>query len=254
MTPAKHLSRQRRARRGADRLWNTLAFLTLLATLGAALLFGWVYFNPEAPVNPFPPPAVPALAVLPSPAPTSTAVPPTATPPDPPTATSPPLPTATQTPIPPTETPVVEASPTPPPGSPSPTLKPTATPGGYAFILKGEPLAVQNIFHNDLGCNWLGVGGNIEDLRGGGKLYVTVHLHGSLNGKPVDIYTVSGAARQYGEGGYEFQLADAPAASSRTLYIQLLDQANLPLSDRIYFDTFEACDKNSIIINFEQVR
>ncbi|RMF39906.1 MAG: hypothetical protein D6755_13900 [Anaerolineae bacterium] len=105
-----------------------------------------------------------------------------------------------------------------------------------------------------MGCNWLGIGGNIEDLHGGGKLYVTIHLHGSLGGRPIDVYTVSGAAHQYGEGGYEFQLAESPIASHNSLYIQLLDQANLPLSDRVYFDTFEDCEQNSIIINFQQVR
>ncbi len=236
-----------RARQGAGCFWNALALLALLAAAGAAGVFAWVYVNPYAPVNPFPPPTLPALAVLPTPQPTPTALPPTATP----FPTDTPLPTAT--PI-PTDTPTPAASPTPPPGSASPTPRPTATPGGYAFVLKDEPIAIQNIFHSDLGCDWLGVGGNIEDLRGGGKLYVTVHLHGTLDGQPVDIYTVSGAAHQYGEGGFEFQLADAPVASRNSLYIQLLDQANLPLSDRVYFETFADCEKNSIIINFQQVR
>ncbi len=254
MTPTHSPAPRRRSRQGAGCLWNALTALVLLATVGAAVLFVWVYLHPEASLNPFPPPTVPAAAVLPSPVPSTTPLPPTATDTPAPTATSTPRPTATPTPLPPTATVTVEFSPTSPPGSPSPTLKPTATPGGYAFVLKDDPLAVQNIFHSDLDCNWLGVGGNIEDLRGGGKLYVTVHLHGTLNGKPVDIYTVSGAARQYGEGGYEFQLADAPAASHNSLFIQLLDQANLPLSDRVFFDTYDDCNKNSIIINFEQVR
>jgi len=247
MTAKKNLSNAR-ARQGAGCFWNLLTGLMLLGAVAAAGFFAWVYANPYAPVNPFPPPTVPALAVLPTALPS--APPPPATPTPQPTETPLP-PTASPTPSP---TPSREATPTPPPGSPSPTLRPTATPGGYAFVLKDPPLAIQNIFHSDLGCQWLGVGGNIEDLRGGGKLYVTVHLHGTLGGKPVDIYTVSGAARQYGEGGFEFQLAEAPVASRNALYIQLLDQANLPLSDRVYFDTFEDCEKNSIIINFEQVR
>jgi hypothetical protein len=28
----------------------------------------------------------------------------------------------------------------------------------------------------------------------------------------------------------------------------------LPMSDKIYFDTYEACDKNLIFVNFKQVR
>ncbi len=254
MRPTHPPAPRRRARQGAGCLWNALTALVLLTTIGAALLFAWVYLHPATPANPFPPPTVPPVAVLPSPVPTATELPPTATQTAAPTATSTPRPTNTPTPLPPTATSTVEFSPTPPPGSPSPTLKPTATPGGYAFVLKDDPLTIQNIFHSDLGCNWLGVGGNIEDLRGGGKLYVTVHLHGTLNGETLDIYTVSGTAKQYGDGGYEFQLGDTPVASHNTLFIQLLDQANLPLSDRIFFDTYDDCEKNNIIINFEQVR
>ncbi|GAB4528863.1 MAG: hypothetical protein Fur0018_15140 [Anaerolineales bacterium] len=250
MTSNRLASPTPRARQGAGCFWNILTGLILLATLGAAGIFGWIYLRPTSPLNPFPPATLPALAVLPTAAPTSTPLPPTETPTPLPTATP------TNTPLPPTATFTAspEASPTLLTSQASPTLRPTATPGGYAFITKDTPLAIQNIFHGDAGCNWLGVGGNIEDLRGGGKLYVTVHLHGSVNGQPVDIYTVSGAARQYGEGGYEFHLDDSPANSHNSLYIQLLDQANLPLSDRIFFDTYDSCEKNSIIINFQQVR
>ena len=251
MTSNRSAPRSSRAHRGAGCLWNLLTLLVLAATLGVAGLIGWVYIHPTSSLNPFPPPTMPALAVLPTSAPTDTPLPPTAT------STPTPSPTATQTPTPPptaTFTPSPEASPTLLAGSGSPTLRPTATLGGYAFVVKDTPLAVQNVFHSDLGCNWLGLGGNIEDLRGGGKLYVTIHLHGSLDGQPIDIYTVSGAARQYGDGGYEFQLADKPVASHNSMYIQLLDQANLPLSDRIFFDTYDSCEQNSIIINFQQVR
>jgi hypothetical protein len=58
----------------------------------------------------------------------------------------------------------------------------------------------------------------------------------------------------YGPGGYEFELGEGPVASTQTLWVQLLDQAMLPLSDKIYFDTFSECDKNLILINFNQVR
>ncbi len=251
MTSNRSASHPSRARRGAGCLWNLLTLLVLAATLGVAGLVGWIYIYPTSPLNPFPPPTMPALAVLPTGVPTDTPLPPTAT------FTPTPSPTATQTPTPPptaTFTPSPETSPTLLAGSASPTLRPTATLGGYAFVVKDAPLTIQNIFHSDLGCNWLGLGGNIEDLRGGGKLYVTIHLHGSLDGQPIDIYTVSGAARQYGDGGYEFQLADKPVASHNSLYIQLLDQANLPLSDRIFFDTYDSCEQNSLIINFQQVR
>jgi len=36
--------------------------------------------------------------------------------------------------------------------------------------------------------------------------------------------------------------------------VQLLDQAGLPMSNQIYFDTYEECDKSTIIIYFKQVK
>jgi hypothetical protein len=70
----------------------------------------------------------------------------------------------------------------------------------------------------------------------------------------VDNLVMTGLAPQYGLGGFEFTLADKPVASNGTLWIQLLDQQNLALSDRVYFDTFDDCQKNLIIIYFNQVR
>jgi hypothetical protein len=65
---------------------------------------------------------------------------------------------------------------------------------------------------------------------------------------------MTGWAPQYGAGGFEFTLADKLFASNDALWIQLLDQQNLPLSDRVYFDTYDDCKKNLIIIYFEQVK
>ena len=58
----------------------------------------------------------------------------------------------------------------------------------------------------------------------------------------------------YGRGGYEFTLADHPIASKQSAWVQLLDQSNLPLSPKVYFNTYEDCSKNLIIVNFKQVR
>jgi hypothetical protein len=65
---------------------------------------------------------------------------------------------------------------------------------------------------------------------------------------------MTGLAPQYGLGGFELTLADKLFASAGTLWIQLLDQQNLPLSNRIYFDTYDDCAKNLIIIYFSQVQ
>jgi len=38
------------------------------------------------------------------------------------------------------------------------------------------------------------------------------------------------------------------------MWVRLIDQARLPLSPKVYFDTYEDCHRNLIVINFRQVR
>jgi hypothetical protein len=81
-----------------------------------------------------------------------------------------------------------------------------------------------------------------------------VQVGGYLGAAKIDLLSLTGTALQYGQAGYEFTLAEKPIASTGKLWVQLLDQSDLPLSDKIYFDTFSACEQNLIIINFKQVR
>ena len=85
---------------------------------------------------------------------------------------------------------------------------------------------------------------------------ILVLLGGTLEGKTLNAVTMTGTALNYGPAGFEFELADHPVATSNNLWIQLVDQSYIPLSGKVYFDTFadEACEKNLIIINFKQVR
>jgi hypothetical protein len=81
-----------------------------------------------------------------------------------------------------------------------------------------------------------------------------VKLGGSLDGQDVEMLSMTGTATQYGEGGYEFVLGEKPVASSETLWVELFDQAMLPLSDKIGFNTYSECTKNLTLVNFNQVR
>ncbi len=45
-----------------------------------------------------------------------------------------------------------------------------------------------------------------------------------------------------------------PIPSKAMLWVQLLNQSGGPLSDKVYFDTYDNCDQNLIIIDFVQVR
>jgi hypothetical protein len=234
-------------------LWNILTGVALLGVVCVAGVCLLIFTNPFTSLNPFPPPTgLPPLIV---PTATQTFLPPSWTPFNTPlpTITETPRPTATQIPS-PTVFSLSELTP-----SPFPTDTPTATkpPAGYPFaVQKGSPVAIANIYHPDLACNWLGVGGQVVDMSGAPVTGLIIRLGGELPGVkiPEHMMSLTGVALSYGGAGYEFTIADKPIASKASLWIQLLDQAGIPISDQIYFNTYEGCEKNLIIINFKQVR
>ena len=231
-----------------------LNLLTVIMLLGIAIfscIFIIIYINPYSPLNPFPPPLEQEYAVIGTPIPTATsyiALPPTWTP----TSTIPP--TLTYTPL-PSDTPVPTDTPM---ASPTRTETPTATlpEGGYLYELQaGSPVAIANIYYPELGCNWMGVGGQVVDMSNAPVTGIIIRLGGELGGHTLPIMTsLTGVAPNYGQAGYEFKLADYPIASHNTVWIQLLDQAGYPYSEKVYFSTYDDCNKNQIIINFKQAR
>ena len=142
------------------------------------------------------------------------------------------------------------------PGSePTPTPTPTEPDSAYAFTIVGQPEAIDSTnYHPELGCNFLGIAGQVFDLRGSPVLGIRVQVNGWLGDEYILLYGMSGLAQAYGIGGYELKLAETPAASRGDLFIRLLDQQGIPLSDRIYFDTEADCARNLVIVQFQQVR
>jgi hypothetical protein len=238
-------------RSNSGMVWNILTILVLLGTVCMAGVFALILVNPYTSINPFPPPTLPAALTFPTATPTlSLSLPATWTPVPTvePTATSTPRPTAT---LPPTETPFSLVTPADTPTS-------EAAKGGMPFLVqKGQPLAITNIYHPDLACNWIGVGGQVFDMKGSAITGLQVQLGGVLNGSPIpegSRPTLTGLLPNV-PGYYEFALGDKPFASTQKLWVQLVDQSgSLALSDKVYFDTFDSCEKNLIIINFRQVR
>jgi hypothetical protein len=104
------------------------------------------------------------------------------------------------------------------------------------------------------GCNWQGVGGTVDDQNSSPIIGIVVRLAGSLDGRSVELTTVSGISPEYGKSGFEFVLGETPVNSSDSIYVQLLDQAGLPLSDRIYIDTSSDCKKNLVLVRFKKNR
>jgi len=244
-------------------VWNILTVLTLLACVVMVSVFMLIFSNPKAGINPFPPKDPPQMIIVPTFTPTIEikTLPPTWT------STFTLVPSNTFTPLPPTATAtiyILPRTPTEPPtqavttpaGSVTPVGSPTATvAGNMPFNILGVPTPIAStIVHPETACNWLGVGGQVLDLKGAPVVGITIQLGGYLGEKTLNLLSLSGTASEYDRGGYEFTLGAKPVASTKTLWLQMLDQAGLPLSNKIRFDTFDDCAKNLILINFKQVR
>jgi len=134
------------------------------------------------------------------------------------------------------------------------TASPTATPKPEnPFGLgTGSPVYLANIAYPELGCNWMGVAGQVYDSTGAPIVNLGLRLTGSLGEISIDQVAITGDAPQYGEGGFEFKLADAPVKTTDSLSIQLLSDDGQPLSDEIFFNTSADCQENLVLINMVQ--
>jgi hypothetical protein len=237
-------------RNRASIVWSCLTILVLLGVLVVTCVFLVIFTDPYSFLNPFPPPTPRASPGLPTFTPTTAMIllPPSWTPTLAPTLPASETPTPTET-LPPTPTPITITP------SPTNTLPPPS--GGYPYEVRtGSPRAIPNIYHPELECNWMGVGGQVVDMSDAPVTGLIIRLGGRAPGISVqeNTYTLTGVALNYGRSGYEFKLADAPVTSREALWVQLLNQAGVPLSEQVFFDTFESCEQNLILIDFKQVR
>lgn len=236
----------------SDIIWNLLTAIVFLAIVVVIGVFALVFINPTMLYNPFPPLPVPVSIQLPTDTPTDRpTLPPTWT------ATSTELPTATFTPRPP-----------PPPTPTLFSIKPSVTPtrvlsvtptttlsSNLPYAVSGKIFSMPGaVSGSHTGCNWMGVAGQVFDLQNAPVTQMFIQLGGSLASTPIDMPSMTGTAPIYGLAGYEFTIADRPIASKKTVWLQLLDQTGLALSPRVYFDTFDDCQNNLILVNFKQVR
>ncbi|MEN8171580.1 MAG: hypothetical protein ABFS03_01735 [Chloroflexota bacterium] len=127
---------------------------------------------------------------------------------------------------------------------------------GEIYIYKvqsGSPAAMPNWSHPGLGCNWLGLAGQIFDLNGVPKKDTVVEVGGLLNGKKVLGLSLTGVIDLYGPGSYEIKLADKALVSQKTVWVQVKDGNGKVLSPKIFINTYSNCDKNLILLNFVEV-
>lgn len=226
-------------------IWNILSILIVLAIVGLVVFYGSIFFNPHSALNPFPPAPLPTMLTYPTATKTPIPLPATYTP----TVTI--QPTATETLF-PTWTPIPSFTPF--------FLGVSATPAETLSSSPGLPFDAtithigSDYFHPDAGCNWMGVAGQAVDMNNSPVLYLTIHISGTVGGKFIDYYSLTGTAPNYGQAGFEFVLGDKAIASTNTLWIQLVDQQNLPLTDQIKLTTYNDCNKNLVMIRFKKVR
>lgn len=195
-------------------VWNLGSIIALISTLCAGGYFTQIFLDPQSGLNPLPP-ATTAAAELP------------------------------------TATVELFASET---ATATATPEPTATAEPISFaIQEGSPAALDSsVFHPELGCNFMGVAGQVFGLDDAPITGMSVQVSGTLNGEPVDKTGLTGAATQYGPGAYyEIQLGDAPVASE-TLHVVLLNEQGQPISASTAFNTFDSCQQNLILINFKE--
>ena len=136
--------------------------------------------------------------------------------------------------------------------TPQPTFTATAVP--YHLQLM-NPYYLRNFTHQELGCEWLGVAGQIFSSGGQVQLDILIIAGGELDGNPVEEEMTMPLADSevdlaYGPGGYELTLAFSPVDSESTAWVQLFSLDGDPLSEKIYLTTFDDCQKNLILMNF----
>jgi hypothetical protein len=235
---------QTRRAEGPMQVWDILSILVLILTVCLVGYFALVFINPASSMNLLPPgggpfgQAVPSFTVTPLQLQATWTASPTlqVTPSDTPRPTFTPLPTSTSfSLVPPTK-----------------TAKPSATPRapfGGSFTQVDS-----TVVHPELACNWAGVGGTVVDANNSPVIGTVVVLRGTLNGTRIEQQTVSGINKEYGPSGFEFVLGTSPIASDKTLYVQLVDQQNIPLSDPVQITTSTDCTKNLVMVRFKRNR
>ncbi len=200
-------------------LLNLGSLIALISTLCAGGYFTQIFLDPQSSLNPLPPA----------------------------TTAAPELPTSTLESL-LTDTPTQTVTATAEPLTATPTPELVITFG----IQDGTPAALDSsTFHPELGCNFMGIAGQAFGLDDTPITGWHVQVTGTLNGEAMNKIGLTGAATQYGAGGYEIQLGNTPVASDNTLQIVLLNEQGQPVSATTAFTTYASCQQNLILINFK---
>jgi hypothetical protein len=232
-----------------DQVWNILTVVMLLMMLCSCGVIYSIYTNPYSGLNPFRPTPPYTPTVTPTWTPLGFEATWTSEPTIQPTATLTPRPTFT---LEPTFTPFKLATSTPM-ASATPAVSPTRTPKPTGLPYSVTITAVNSTtYRADTSCGTMYVAGQAIDNKKNPMLGYIVRLGGNVPGKSFDNTTMTGIAIAYGQSGFEFDLGVPPVDSKNSLWIQMFDQSNTPLSEKVPLTTYSDCGKNLIYVRFTQ--
>lgn len=126
-------------------------------------------------------------------------------------------------------------------------------PSRFFLVQEGTPVSLPSWAHAELGCNWLGVAGQVFNLAGDPEINLIIEAGGELEGEPVIGLALTGLESVYGPGGYEIQLADHAVASQNEVWLQVKSDSGEKLSYPIFVETFNDCNQNLILLNLIEV-
>jgi len=166
---------------------------------------------------------------------------------------------ATETP---TGTPVLTATPQPthtmvlPTAPPEytlteePTIEPSSQPDKSFTIHKDGPFYMPNFAQPSAGCQWMGVAGQVFDEQNHEIQGLVIVIGNTQAEDNKEWIANTGTALAYGPGGFEIQLTDEPIETSQKYWIEVRSQDGTALSERFFFNTYDDCDRNLVLINF----
>ncbi|HEY5571569.1 MAG TPA: hypothetical protein VIK64_01025 [Anaerolineales bacterium] len=117
-------------------------------------------------------------------------------------------------------------------------------------VQPGSPRWLPNFSHPELGCNYLGIAGQIFDRDGLPAKMLVVEAGGVLQGTDLFALSLSGITQNFGPGGFEIILSDHVIESNDSVWVQVYDLQGLPLSERVFVDTLADCQRNLALVNF----
>lgn len=131
----------------------------------------------------------------------------------------------------------------------------TATPDSLDDLSKfvpqdGTPFYLPSFTQPKAGCDWSGVAGQVFLEDGLEALGLLIVAGNTLESEPKLLSAVTGESPAYGLGGFEIQLADKTIDASQSYWVQVFSQEGQALSEKIFFDTYDDCEKNLVLINF----